>query len=111
MPGMTVALADRPRSAGRSLREQEADTFRRATTAMRVAQDGSDLARAIAHNRLLWSTVITTLRDPGNALPAELRSSLVLLGMVVERELNAEHPDLSFVIGINEHITAGLISA
>ncbi len=113
MQRMNAARAYQARSADRNLRDQEADIFRRATAAMRLAQTGSELdqARAVADNRLLWNTVLITLKDPENALPAELRGSIISIGMVVERELNASKPDLSFVIGINEQITAGLIGA
>ncbi len=113
MQRMNAARAYQARSADRNLREQEADIFRRATAAMRIAQTGSefDRVRAIADNRLLWSTVVISLKDPDNALPAELRGSIISIGLVVERELNAKEPDFPFLIGINEQLTAGLIGA
>lgn len=113
MRGMNAARAYQARSADRSLREQEADVFRRATAALRQAQNGDDLdrMRAVADNRLLWNTLVMTLKDPDNSLPVALRSSIISVGMAVERELEAPKPDLRFVIGINEQITAGLIGA
>ena len=60
---------------------------------------------------LLWSTLGILLRDPENALPLPLRASLISVGMVVQRELEKPEPDLPFVIGINEQITAGLMAA
>ena len=113
MHGMKAARAYRARSADRSLREQEADVFRRATAALRVAETGSDLdrIRAVADNRLLWSTLMILLRDPQNALPERLRASIISIGLAVQRELEGPKPDLPFVIGINEQITAGLMGA
>jgi flagellar biosynthesis regulator FlaF len=111
MHGLTASRAYKARSADRNFREQEADVFRRATAALRVAASGDDLARirAVADNRLLWSTLMILLRDPSNALPAPLRGSLISVGLAVQRELDAPEPDLPFVIGINEQITAGLM--
>ena len=113
MHGLNAARAYQARSADRNLREQEADVFRRATAALRQAQSGEqiDVVRAVADNRLLWSTLVLVLKDPQNAIPAGLRSSIISVGMAVQRELNTDEPDLSFVIGINEQITAGLAGA
>ena len=113
MQRMKAARAYQARSADRSLREQEADVFRRATAALRHAQAGNefDRVRAVADNRLLWSTLVMTLKDPQNALPENLRGSIISVGLAVERELSEPEPDFSFVIGINEHITAGLTGA
>jgi flagellar biosynthesis activator protein FlaF len=111
MHGMNVARAYQARAADRNLRDQEADVFRRATAALRQAQSGEEIdrVRAVADNRLLWSTLVLLLKDPQNPLPAKLRGSLVSVGLTVERELETENPDLPFVIGINEQITAGLM--
>lgn len=111
MHGLNAARAYQARSADRNQREQEADVFRRATAALRLAQSGDEIerVRAVADNRLLWRTLLIVLKDPENPLPAKLRGSLVSIGMTVERELDAEEPDLPFVIGINEQITAGLM--
>ena len=111
MHGMNAARAYQARSADRNLREQEADVFRRATAALRLAQSGDtrDCVRALADNRLLWSTLVMTLKDPDNALPMALRGSIISVGLTVQREMDVKHPDLSFLIGINEQMTAGLI--
>src|SRR5689334_9198165 len=75
--GLNAARAYQARAADRNPREQEADVFRRATAALRVAEtgkgDGITRSRAVADNRLLWSTLGILLRDPQNALPAPLR--------------------------------------
>ena len=113
MRSLTAARAYQARSADRNWREQEADVFRRATASLRLAQSQSsgeiDRVRALADNGLLWTTLVIMVRDQDNQLPAPLRASIVSVGMSVQRELNAKTPDLSFLIGINENFTAGLM--
>src|SRR5579875_3164547 len=98
MHGLNAARAYQARAADRNFREQEADVFRRATAALRKAQSGDELdrTRAVADNRRLWGTLILILKDPENALPAPLRGSLISVGMAVQRELDADEPDLPF---------------
>ncbi len=111
MHGLIATRAYKARSADRNLREQEADVFRRATAALRHAQTSTDLdrLRALADNSMLWTSLVIALRDPDNALPASLRASIVSIGMTIQREHAAKTPDLSFLIGINEQITSGLM--
>ena len=94
----------------RSQREQEADVFRRASGALKAARNANPIQRvqAIADNRRLWITVAGLMRDPLNALPEELRASIVSVGMAVQREMDQASPDFDFLIGINENIAAGL---
>jgi flagellar protein FlaF len=94
----------------RTQREQEADVFRRATGALKTARDADSLkrVRAIADNRLLWMMVADLMRDPVNALPTELRASIVSVGLAVQREMDRESPDFDFLIAVNENIAAGL---
>lgn len=89
---------------------QEADVFLRATGGLRAARDLGALprVRAIADNRRLWMTVSDLMRDPLNALPVELRASIVSVGLIVQREMDREAPDFDFLIAINENIAAGL---
>lgn len=96
--------------ARRSLREQEADVFIRATGALRRAQlaDQMERVRAVADNRRLWATVIDLVRDPANALPDQLRAAIVSVGIAVQREMDRGEPDFGFLISINENIAAGL---
>jgi flagellar protein FlaF len=100
-------------AAHRSLREQEADVFRRANAALRAAREKGPIprVRALADNRRLWITVLDLLRDPANALPAGLRASIISVGLAVQRELERDEPDLEFLIAINESIAAGLSGA
>jgi flagellar biosynthesis regulator FlaF len=111
MPHMTHAIeAYRATSRLRSQREQEADVFRQATAALKVAREGTMIqqVRALADNRRLWTTVGDLMRDPGNALPQPLRAAILSVGLTVQREMDQEAPDFNFLIGINESITAGL---
>jgi len=48
------------------------------------------------------------MRDPLNPLPAELRASIVSVGLAVQREMDNDSPDFDFLIEINENIAAGL---
>jgi len=93
-----------------SLREQEADVFRRVIGALRAAEDGDVIrvARALADTRRLWMSVESALRDPGNSLPTELRAGLVSVARTIQRELDIDPPDIAFLIEMNEHVAAGL---
>lgn len=111
MPTMTQAAHAYDAAANhRSLRVQEADVFRRATGALKAARDSGPLprVRAIADNRRLWLTVTDLMRDPLNALPQDLRASIVSVGLAVQREMDSDSPDFDFLISINEYIAAGL---
>ena len=104
--------AYRAAASHRSLRAQEADVFRRANAALKLARNGStmDKARAIADNRRLWLTVHSLLIDPANALPDGLRASIISVGRAVRREMEKPAPDFEFLIEVNENIAAGLAS-
>lgn len=108
-----AARAYEASSSHRSLREQEADVFRRANGALRDARDKGPIprVRALADNRRLWTTVLDLLRDPANRLPQEIRASIVSVGLAVEREMDRDAPDFDFLIAINENIAAGLSGA
>ena len=108
-----AARAYEASSAHRSTREQEADVFRRANGALRSARDQGPIprVRALADNRRLWMTVVDLLRDPANALPTDLRASMVSVGLAVQREMETDAPDFDFLIGVNENIAAGLAGA
>jgi flagellar protein FlaF len=111
MPNPSHAIqAYRTASRYRSQRDQEADVFRRATAALRSAQDAGPIqqVRALADNRRLWITVLDLMRDPSNQLPQPLRASIISVGLAVQRDMEQESPDFDFLISINESITAGL---
>lgn len=111
MPNVTTAArAYEAAATQRSAREQEADVFRRAIGALKSARDSEPISRirAIADNRRLWLAVTDLTRDPGNALPQELRASIVSVGIAVQREMDRSTPNFDFLISINEHIAEGL---
>jgi flagellar protein FlaF len=106
-------LATRAYSTGstyRSKRDQEADIFRRAAAALAIAHSAGPIqqVRALSDNRRLWMTVGDLMRDPTNALPQDLRASIISVGLTVQREMDNQSPDFSFLIAINESIAAGL---
>ena len=94
----------------RSQRQQEADVFRRAIGALKSARNADPIrrVRALADNRRLWMAVSDLMRDPENALPVELRASIMSVGLAVQREMDRESPDISFLIAVNENVAAGL---
>jgi flagellar biosynthesis activator protein FlaF len=95
----------------RSQREQEADIFRQVNAALRAASGGRGRiaqVRALADNDRLWITVIDLVCDPANSLPADIRASLVSVGLAVQREMQRETPDLGFLVAINENVASGL---
>ncbi len=110
MRRLEAAKAYQSATRQRSLRDQEADVFRRANTMLRNAQQegGISLSRALADNDRLWIAVVDQLRDPGNALPPALRASIISVGLTVQRESARETPDLGFLMGINDQLAAGL---
>jgi flagellar protein FlaF len=86
--------------------------FRRATGALKAARGSGPIMQssALSDNRRLWLAVNDLMRDPLNALPQDLRASIVSVGMVVQREMDRAMPDFDFLIAINENIAAGLSS-
>jgi flagellar biosynthesis regulator FlaF len=94
----------------RSLREQEADVFRRVNFFLKAALNGNaiDRARAIADNRRLWFAVEAALVNPGNLLVETTRVSIMRLGRGVQREMDTNEPDIDFLINVNEQMIAGL---
>lgn len=105
-----AARAYQAASDTRTLREQEADVFRRATASLRFAREAGPLAqaRAVADNRRLWSLVSILVHDTENQLPPSLRAQIASIGIVVQRELDAPEPDIDFVMGVNDQMAAGL---
>ncbi|MBW4090802.1 MAG: hypothetical protein HIU82_06810 [Proteobacteria bacterium] len=94
----------------RTLRTQEAEVFQVTNAGLRAARAGGPVAqvRALADNRRLWTTVNDLMRDPANALPMELRASIVSVGLAVQREMERDAPNFDFLIAINENLAAGL---
>ena len=72
-----AARAYQAAATHRSQREQEADVFRRASTALRQADSPGSItySRAVADNTRLWSTIIDLMKDQENLLPSGLRAA------------------------------------
>jgi flagellar biosynthesis regulator FlaF len=99
-------------AAHRSLREQEADVFRRANAGLREGAGTGPLGRvrALADNGRLWAAVLDLLRDPANPLPEALRANMISVGLTVQREMQQDTPSFDFLISVNENIAAALSS-
>lgn len=108
--GSRAARAYQASDAHRGLRAREADVFRRVLGGLRAARQADPITRtrALADNRRLWIAVVDLVRDPDNALPAELRASIASVGLSVQREMDREEPDFEFLIAVNESIADGL---
>ena len=94
----------------RTLREQEADVFRRVNYGLKAALNGDaiDRARAVSDNRRLWFAIEAALVNPENQLPEVTRIGILRLGRGVQREMENREPDINFLIDINEQMIAGL---
>jgi len=94
----------------RTLREQEADVFRRINYGLKAAINGNaiDRARAISDNRLLWLAIEVALVNLENQLRETTRVGILRLGRGVQREMDNQEPDIAFLIDINEQMIAGL---
>ena len=94
----------------RTLREQEADVFRRINYGLKAAltADAIDRARAISDNRRLWLAIETALVNPENQLAEVTRVGIMRLGRGVQREMENQEPDIAFLININDQMIAGL---
>lgn len=94
----------------RSLRDQEADVFRRVNYALKAAlnADAIERARAVADNRRLWLAVEAAMLHPANQLAAALKASIIGIGRSAQREMDTREPDLSFLINLNDQMILGL---
>jgi flagellar biosynthesis regulator FlaF len=105
-----AARAYRAAARHRNLRQQEAEVFRLVNARLREAKRKNVMAcvKAVCDNRRLWGVVLDLTRDPANALPVELRASLVSVALAVRREMDKQDPDFDMLIAINESIAEGL---
>jgi flagellar protein FlaF len=97
-------------------REAEYRLFGQVTRALMqaAAADKSDFRTridALDWNRRLWSTLATDCADPRNALPPQLRASIISLSLFVDRHSSAimrEGEDFEPLIDINRMMMQGL---
>jgi len=93
MPGFSeAARAYAASSSRRSVREQEAEVFRYVNAALRRGRDAGGVAqvRALADTVRLWNAVLDLLGDPENALPPDLRASIMSVGLAARREAQSD---------------------
>jgi flagellar biosynthesis regulator FlaF len=97
-------------SVNRTVRQQEADLFRLVIARLQAARESTPVARvrAMADHRRLWTAVTDLVRDPTNTLPTETRAGIISIGRTVQREMDADEPNLDFLIAINKHMAEGL---
>ena len=90
--------------------------FRQITDALQAVSDADDVlptvwADAIHRNQQLWTTLAIDLLNPGNALPEEMKRSLLYLAEFVRQtslKILAGGGDISDLIEINNSIMQGM---
>nr|WP_321360600.1 flagellar biosynthesis regulator FlaF [uncultured Hyphomonas sp.] len=102
------------RTAGE--KEIEFALFRQITDALQDVSEKDDVqptdwADAIYRNQQLWTTIAIDLLQPGNALPDEMKRSLLYLAEFVRQnsmKIMAGDGDIADLIEINQSIMNGL---
>ena len=102
------------RTAGE--KEIEFALFRQITDALKQVSEGNDVqpsdwAEAIHRNQQLWTTIAIDLLHPGNALPDEMKRSLLYLAEFVRQtsmKIMAGEGEIADLIEINQTIMNGL---
>jgi flagellar protein FlaF len=96
-------------------RETEARLLREVSRRLEEARASADrtaLADAVTRVRRLWTMFAVDLAQEGNALPAELRASLLSIAGVVDRScsdvLAGDQAAVATILEINRNIAAGL---
>jgi flagellar protein FlaF len=103
------------RTAGN--KEVEYALFQQITDALESVTDArsrslSDWADAINRNQQLWTIIATDLLQPGNALPDELKRSLLVLSEFVRQtslKVLAGTEVIPDLIEVNKIVMAGLV--
>jgi flagellar protein FlaF len=113
---MSLQAYQRAATSAESPRETEYRLFAQVTMALMEAakRDPSDLAGridALDWNRRVWSTLGTACADPANALPEQLRASIISLSIWVGKHTSAvirKREDIEALIEINRMVMQGL---
>jgi flagellar biosynthesis activator protein FlaF len=103
---------------GEVQRQTERHVIERSITLMRKAQAAGQLSRewvdATFFVARLWATLLEDLSQPDNALPNELKASLVSIGIWILRKIEdlrqGHATDFTPVIEVSETIRKGLES-
>jgi flagellar protein FlaF len=102
------------RTAGE--KEIEFALFRQITDALQQVSETEDVqptewADAIHRNQQLWTTIAIDLLHPGNALPDEMKRSLLYLAEFVRQtsiKIMAGEGEIADLIEVNQTIMSGL---
>ena len=105
------------RTAGE--KDIELALFQQITNELRNVSDAdtaqpTDWAEAIHRNQQLWTTIAIDLLNPGNALPEEMKRSLLYLAEFVRQnsmKILSGNGDIADLIEINQSIMMGLSGA
>ncbi len=105
------------RTAGE--KDIEIALFQQITNELRNVSDAdtvqpTDWAEAIHRNQQLWTTIAIDLLNPGNALPEEMKRSLLYLAEFVRQnsmKILSGSGDIADLIEINQSIMMGLSGA
>ena len=105
------------RTAGE--KEIEFALFRQITDALTQVSETEDVqptewVDAIHRNQQLWTTIAIDLLQPGNALPDEMKRSLLYLAEFVRQtsmKIMAGEGDVADLIEVNQSIMTGLAGA
>ena len=99
-------------------RELEADLLLKAAARLQAIRDSWDSKRielddALLYNRKLWSIFVTSVTNPANPLPANIRENVANLGLFVFNQtlttLIDPRPELlGSLISVNRELAAGL---
>ena len=99
-------------------RELEADLLLQAAARLQAIRDSWDAKRidldeALLYNRKLWTIFVTSVTNPANPLPANIRANVANLGLFVFNHtlttLIDPRPELlGSLINVNRELAAGL---
>ncbi len=99
-------------------RELEADLLLNAAARLQAIRDAwdskrVDLDEALLYNRKLWSIFVTSVTNPQNPLPANIRQNVANLGLFVFNQtlttlIDPKPEMLGSLIKVNRELAAGL---
>lgn len=112
---MSLASYQRVRTIAESPRNTEFRLVSQITGDMIMAQEagrkGAELAPALHRNREMWTAFSAACGAQGNALPHELRASIISLALWVDRftsEVISGHEAVDELISVNRMLLEGL---
>lgn len=112
---MSLAAYQKVQQLAEAPRRTEQRLFAEITGALQEAweqgQRGSALMPALHRNRELWSTLSAVCGAPGNALPEELRASIISLALWVDRYTSnvvSGREPLQPLLDVNRAVMEGL---